>query len=304
MTLDVQPAGLPAIVMYRPPAGQSQADFVAGMLDEIETAVLSMFPAWMPAEGQFRPYLADLAEHAIQNQVPQRGRFPREMQAAGLAHALAESYGRHDVAVLVAVPDGLAPDEELTLVAACESVARWRRLRVWLVGDLVSVDWLRQIPLSLPDTVRLPDTGLLRDTVSTLEGDAPTERPVLLFPPIAGRPHPGSAAQRALEHALSAQPWAAEREWNQLYERQASAIPTRLHLVWWRERCVVQVDGPDHREPLRHEADRRRDEQLQHHGYEVLHLADARIANDLDGVVADIERLVRGRRLSGPDAER
>ena len=66
---------------------------------------------------------------------------------------------------------------------------------------------------------------------------------------------------------------------------------------------MIEIDGPEHREPLWSEADRRRDARLRLDGYEVLRFTDAEVAEDMLGVVADIQRLIQARRLSTPDGD-
>src|SRR5258708_3125020 len=77
---------------------------------------------------------------------------------------------------------------------------------------------------------------------------------VVRYPALAGRPHPGSRMARTVEDALALLPWAAGRVWNQTHQPRALEPPVRLDLLWRSERCVVEIDGPEHRDPLRFEA--------------------------------------------------
>jgi Protein of unknown function (DUF559) len=281
--------------------------------------------------SQFGPFLADLAERALRRAPASPGRFSPKIRAAGLAKMIARSYRRPATAVLVEVPDGLTGGDAQALVGACEWLAHRGGLGVWLAGaELPTVDWLMTVRVRLPDAV----TSLEREVVArevvprgaagrgvagrevvprgvagrevvprgvaAREGAAASPEPslpIVLYPPLAGRPHPSSTAERLLEEALAPLPWAAGRAWNQTYHSHPLGMPVRLDLVWRRERCVVEVDGPEHREPLRFEADRRRDARLQLDGYAVLRFTNAQVTHELAVVVSQIERLVQARRL-------
>ncbi|MEE3919208.1 DUF559 domain-containing protein [Micromonospora sp. BRA006-A] len=107
---------------------------------------------------------------------------------------------------------------------------------------------------------------------------------------------PGSDAEKRLEAALAAQSWAAGRRWNQSYQSHRLAAPVRLDLLWPDERCVVEIDGPEHCRPVRFEADRQRDVQLQLDGYAVLRFTNARVIHDVGTVVTQIGTYLRARR--------
>jgi very-short-patch-repair endonuclease len=69
-----------------------------------------------------------------------------------------------------------------------------------------------------------------------------------------------------------------------------------VDLLWPVERCVIEIDGPEHRDPLRFEADRQRDVQLQLDGYAVLRFTNARIKHDVHAVVRQIGEFLQARR--------
>ncbi|GAA3095538.1 hypothetical protein [Nonomuraea salmonea] len=129
----------------------SVSGLVAAVIDELDAAAVALFPAWLPgAEGiegpggahlpavralalrraaaseHYGPFLAELAERALAG--GPSGLRP-EVRAAGLARALADSFGRSRTALLVRVPDGLTAAGQEVLVAACEWLAhrggRW-----------------------------------------------------------------------------------------------------------------------------------------------------------------------------------
>lgn len=315
LTLVPLPDGAPAVVIYRPRLVETAADVAAGALDELECVAMGLFPAWLPdaagiagpggagvdavrrlamraarTTAQFGPFLADLAERALGGRPPRSARFLPEIRVTGLARVIAHSYGRPASALLVEVPTGLAAQAEHTLVAGCEWLANRGGLGVWLTGaPLSTVDWIAT------ETVHLPEP--MASIVRALEPALPTPGlPVVTYPPLAGRPHPASRAEQAVEDVLAPLPWAAGRAWNQIHQTRPLEPPMRLDLLWRAERCVVEIDGPEHRDPLRFEADRRRDALLQIDGYVVLRFTNDQVARDLALVVSQIERLVTARR--------
>ncbi|MDG4830901.1 DUF559 domain-containing protein [Solwaraspora sp. WMMD1047] len=330
ITLSPLPRSAPATVTFRPRSIGSQVDTVETILRELERVALDCFPAWLPAAtgipgpggagvaavrtlarrlaptvGQGGPFLADLAERSLratgapggQATAPAGGRYSTEVRAAGLARVIAASFGRPTAGLLVQVPTGLTAADELSLVAAGEWLAHRGDLGVWLVGaPLRAVDWLPVIEVRVPDQVARLERDLPRSATEPV-------LPTVYYPPLAGRPHPASSAERALESALARQPWATGRAWNQTYQSRTLVNPVRLDLVWPGERCAVEIDGAEHREPLRFAADRRRDVGLQLDGYAVLRFTNDQVRDDLAVVIAQIGRFIsqarRGRRPEG-----
>jgi len=78
------------------------------------------------------------------------------------------------------------------------------------------------------------------------------------------------------------------------------ANPIRVDLMWSAEKCVVEVDGPEHRGMARFELDRRRDVRLQLDGFAVLRFTNRQIDHDVEAVVSQIERFISGRRTLTP----
>lgn len=70
----------------------------------------------------------------------------------------------------------------------------------------------------------------------------------------------------------------------------------RVDLMWPDARCVVEIDGPDHRGILKYADDRRRDNSLVLDGYAVLRFTNDEILGDAPRVLHVIERLVTTRR--------
>ncbi|WP_310376483.1 DUF559 domain-containing protein [Catenuloplanes atrovinosus] len=287
---------LPAVLGHRLRAAHRVDGVVAAALDELETAATGLFPAWLPGAEHldtpggaglaavralaaehaartvhFGPFLADLAAAALSG-VPARRRFAVEIRARGLARAVADGLGRARLVLLIRLPDGLGAAGERAVVSGAEWLADRAGIGVWLCGaPLRTVDRL--------SVARLPS--------------APADAAIA---PVAGRPHPRSASEAALEAALARHPWAAGRAWNQTYQSHALASPVRLDLLWRDERCVVEIDGPEHCRPERFEADRQRDVQLQLDGFAVLRFTNARVRHDVEAVVRQIGSFIHQRR--------
>ena len=296
-------ADVPAVVSYHPPAASSAADCVSAALRELETAAVELFPTWLPdatgidrpggagiaavraiamsaaaSSRHFGPFLADLGERALSGVRPTASRFSSEVRAAGLARVIATSFHREHMALLIHLPATLAGQAEEALVAGAEWLADRGGLGVWLTGPLAGADWLETIEIA-PFVLASGD-------------DSPAE-----YPAVAGKPHPRSSTELALEAALARHAWSVGRAWNQTYQSHLLANPVRLDLLWSAERCIVEVDGPEHCDPHHFEADRRRDVLLQLDGYAVLRFTNARIRYDVETVVSQIAQFIQARRL-------
>ncbi|MEU7914117.1 endonuclease domain-containing protein [Microbispora bryophytorum] len=325
-----RPAGTPAADTTATGAtgAGTPAAVVADVLRELESAALAMFPAWLPeaaritgpggaavaavralalrtgsATGHFAPFLAHLAERALRERATPGGvrrgitagdrtagrarTFPPEIRAAGLARVLRSGYRRPEAAILVRVPCRLTPASEEVLVAACEWLAHHGGFGVWLTGPPPrSVDRIETVTAPIPEDV----AALVREIEPDGAGESPL--PALTYPPLAGLPHPGSAAERRLEAALSPCAWAAGREWNQLHASGPLSNPIRVDLLWRAERCVVEIDGPEHLSPLHLAADSRRDLSLRRDGYAVRRFTNEQVLERLGTVLAELERFL------------
>lgn len=318
LTLDPLLEGAPAVIPCAASVATDPAKTVTAILAELEEAAIGLYPAWLPgAEGldgrqgarvaavralalqkgaatsQFGPFLADLAERSLDGSagVSAAGRYAAAVRAAGIARVIADSYGRSHTALLLPFPDGLTANEARALAAACEWLASHGGFSAWLVGDGVDgVDWLPTVEIRLPAPVR--DLCGSATSIPVPEPD----RTVVRCPPLSGRPAPGSAAELALEAALATRSWAEGRVWNRTFQTDPLAEQIRVDLMWERERCAVELDGPEHRTPLHYEADRRRDVLLQLAGFAVLRFTNEQVAHDLATVLSHIEQLVDSRR--------
>ncbi|MEU9832600.1 DUF559 domain-containing protein [Streptosporangium sp. NPDC048047] len=319
---------------------RTASEIVGAVLDELERAVIALFPAWLPgAEGVggaggaavlavrelagrmaagrrgLAPFLADLAARSlVDGTFRNPPRTPAEVRAAGLALAYAVSFGRTRTAILVRVPEGLPPAGEERLVEAGEWLIRHGGLGFWLTGagpaspggvPVVTVEPgplpsrrtppARPAPIApparpAPGVPPVPSPGPGRSRGS---GGTPA-RPA--GSPAGGRPHPGSTVESALERALGSCAWAAGRAWNQTYQPGPLLNPIRVDLLWRAERCVVELDGPEHRGPENRARDRARDARLRGDGYAVLRFDNDRVMNDLPSVLRELRKFLQARR--------
>ncbi|MCT9934274.1 DUF559 domain-containing protein [Planotetraspora sp. A-T 1434] len=311
LSIDPLPEDAPAIATYFAAPAPSAAALVAEVLSQLETAAAGLYPAWLPGaegitaggagvsavralafrlasgSGHFGPFLAQLAETSLAGAARRPTRFAPEVRAAGLARVLAAGFRRSRAALLVHVPPGLTVAEEEALVSGCEWLAYRGELGMWLTGaPLLAVDRVEAMTVRRPATETAP-----------VPLDVPqTAARALRFPAVAGMPHPASSAEKALEAALASREWARGRAWNQTHQSGPLTNPIRVDLLWRDERCVVEIDGPEHRVRGNFEADRRRDVQLQLDGFAVLRFTNAHVMTDTDAVVVQIERFLQDRR--------
>jgi len=313
ISLDPLPVGAPVVIRYRvPDSPASPLAVVDDVLDRLESVALELFPAWLPdadlvrpssdfdrrvvrqlahrvaaTTDHFGPFLADVAEAALRGCAVKR-RFEPEPRARGLARIICDSYGRDGVVLLIGPGDGCTDDEQRRVGHACEWLIHHGGFGVWLTGGaLPAVD---RFP-----TWSLPVPGFVEDMrpPAPMDGKA---APTLEYPALAGLPHPASLAEQTLERCLARCEWALGRVWNQLHASHSLAPPIRVDLMWPRERCVIELDGPDHRGVLKYADDRRRDNGLVLDGFAVLRFTNDEITDDPQRVVNVIERLLANKR--------
>jgi very-short-patch-repair endonuclease len=300
VTLSARPAEAPAVVIFEIDRELPLSDLIEAFLRRLELSALASYPAWLPeaagitgtggsgvravrsialraaaASGQHGPFLADLAVAALAEGSLEQRRLAPEIRASGLKRVIATAAEAPAMAIICQISDEFPPAAEPALVAAAEWLAEHAGAGVWLTGrPLTAVDRVVSMPMD--------------------EAPAPFQR--TLFPAVAGSPHPASRAEQMLEAALLRCEWASGRAWNQTYQSGSLANPIRLDLVWAGEKCVVEIDGEEHRTAAHYAADRRRDVDLQLNGFAVLRFTNEQLYGDLWNVVSLIERYVRGSR--------
>ncbi|MFF4989441.1 endonuclease domain-containing protein [Streptosporangium saharense] len=301
--LPTLPTSFPAIFPHIAGGGRAVRETVAEILDALEKAVTGLYPAWLPEAADLTgpgglalpavrelarrkvrgrrdlaAFLADLAARSLAAgtlRLPHRP-VPVETRAEGLAMAYATSFGRPQTVVLATVPEGLSPAGEEALVAAGEWLTHRENLGLWLTGA----------PLRAVDRVPVLTIGEYGPAAPSVAGSVA----------VAGRPHPGSSVEAALERALSAHAWAAGRAWNQTYQPHPLVNPIKVDLLWQAERCVVELDGREHRGSEYLDRDRLRDERLIEDGYAVIRFTNERVLTDMPAVLRELKRFLRSRR--------
>lgn len=309
--LDPLPEGAPVVIRYRiDPREPSQRAIVDDALAGLESMATSLYPAWLPeaasietsadfdlrvvrevahrragTSAHFGPFLADMAEAAQSGRAPD-DRLAPDVRATGLARIIADSYRRSGVVLLVGAPaPDVAEPGQRAIAAAFEWLAQ-HGIGVWLTGDVLAlVDRYPTWQLPVPEHVSALSAGAAVDAA-----------PHVGYPPLAGRPHPASAAEQELERRLARSEWASGRTWNQHYASHSLAPPIRVDLMWPAERCAVEIDGPEHRGSLKYAADRRRDNGLTLDGFAVLRFTNEEILDDPLQVLAVLESLLSKKR--------
>jgi very-short-patch-repair endonuclease len=309
VNLDPLPPDAPVVIRCGIAAAPSASAVVTDLLSRLETVAMQLFPAWLPDADtvtttrgldrrvvrmlarrhaanseHFGPFLADAAEAALVGN-SRVERFPPEIRARGLACILADSYHREGVVLLIAGPADLDEDQQQTTGVAFSWLAN-HGIGVWLTdGILPSVDRFPAKVIAIP---------------SYVGPTAPPPQPavtVVDFPAPLGLPHPLSAAEQGLARALARCEWAAGYQWNQ--ERNGhSLMPTiRVDLIWPTERCIVEIDGPDHRSAQKYAADRVRDNALMLEGFRILRFTNDQIIDDMSLVLDVIKAMLSKLRL-------
>jgi very-short-patch-repair endonuclease len=313
LSIEPLPADAPAVITYEAAAPRRAAHLIDDLLDQLDRVARELFPAWLPTaaviddpagagaiavrsialraardDDRFGPFLADLAERALRG-TPARERFTPEVRAAELAKVIARSFDRRRMAILIALPAGLTSENEQAFVSAGRWLADNGRYGIWFAGGALG---------SIDNVARVPFPAMVSGSALT-EASAVSEYSggnAVGYPAIAGRPHPASQAEQSLETALARVDWAAGREWNQVHQAHPLTNPVRVDLLWRAERCVVEIDGAEHREPLRFANDRQRDVQLQLAGYAVLRFTNTQVVHHRDLVMSQLRQFLDGRR--------
>jgi very-short-patch-repair endonuclease len=319
LSLDPLPHDAPAVIgcsIVAVESADSPAQVVDEVLGQLETVARAVFPAWLPggehlhdataferrtarrlAESiaarstHYGPFLAALADGALAG-LPADG-YPADVRARGLTRVVASAYRRDHLAILLDCT-GALDDRGRTCVAAAVSwLADHCSAGIWLVGDELAGDELAGLDRFPARRPTLP-AFVQRLTAAPSSPAPPPE-----YPAVAGRPHPRSDAERELEASLAQCAWAEGRTWNQVHQPHPLDVPIRVDLMWPDARCVVEIDGPDHRGALKYADDRRRDNALVLDGYAVLRFTNDDVHRDTANVLTTIRRLLIDRRQKG-----
>jgi hypothetical protein len=300
-----------AVVVSRHPAVPAvPRDVVRAAVAELERVAVELAPAWLPdAADVDRPdllglaairlaaaerarqdrypvaFLTELAVLALTGRRPAVLRLPLHARVAALTRLIARAFGRRRVVLLLE-----SAGDRAVVAAGAQWLVHNGGPAVWMPG--AGADGLDHVPVH-----RLPGIGGGAKAGDRSGSQVVSQAAARAWSPeVVGRPHPGSDVERALEAALAVEGWAAGRMWNQTYRPDDLTSPIRLDLLWPGERCVVELDGPEHCRPRRFEEDRQRDVRLHLDGYTVLRFTNARVRHDVGAVVHQIGTFLQGRR--------
>ena len=289
-------------------ASLGRRDLTEQVIDALSEAVTGTYPAWLPeaerlagpggaglaavramceraAAGSdlFGPFLLEAAEASLCGRPLAATEFARETAVRQARKLILRAYGYGRLVVMVE----LAGTWSTAQMEVAEANALWLagpgQLGVWLFGT--------------------PTAGMTRVPRSSLRGRMPTSAPpaaprLPYVTPLRGRPNPFSRAEQRLEAHLARSTWATGRAWNQTWSPGVLANSIRVDLVWPREKCVVELDGPDHLDTDKYAADRARDRALQREGFLVLRYTNDEVLGDVARVVDELERFLVDRRRS------
>lgn len=318
--VDAAPDDLPVILAYCGPAPRSGA-IVDEILDALESVVLRLFPTWLTdgdprsdahssdarsydvaeavalaralggSSADYTPFAVELARAAATGGSRPPRSWPPDVRAAGLLRLIRRSYGRDDV-VLTILSDDASPastSAEAGVASACEWLAERAGLTVWLPSDVAP-------GITRCASVHTPPWPREATAEPTSEPEQPEREPILVVSRCPGRPAPHSAAEQALERALSSTSWAHDRRWNRGVDGLDALAPgIVVDLCWAAARVIVEVDGDDHRGAHKYAHDRQRDNLLQRHGYLVLRYTNAQVLDDAARVVDELRDVVESR---------
>ena len=289
-------------------AGLERRDLTELVIETLSEAVTGTYPAWLPeaehlagpggaglaalraiceraarSSDLFGPFLAAAAEAALCGNPVRAAEFPRETVVREARKLILRAYGYERLVVMV----------EMTGTWSTAQIEIAEANALWLAGPGELSVWLFGSPTA-PMT-RVPRSSLHDRMPASHPPTAP--RPAYLTP-LRGRPNAFSRAEQHLEAHLAKSPWAAGRAWNDTWSPGVLANPIRVDVLWARERCVVELDGPDHLDTDKYAADRARDRALQRAGFLVLRYTNDEVLGDVARVLDDLERFLEDRRRS------
>lgn len=268
--------------------------------------------------SQYGPFLADLAAGALAGRERQTRRHLPEVRARGLGRVLAASLGREHFVLALRPLGELDGGTASVLDGAAQWLVDHGRLPVWIFATVSpAAPRPEMTKLSTADSASEAGPGGDDVHLSTASKFPPGFRPVgersggeagewprgnanarRVERPrvVSGKPHPSSAVEVLLESALAERPWAAGRSWNCTVRLGTLVNPVRVDLLWVKEKCIVEIDGADHRGVEKFSADRQRDVMLQIHGYVVLRFTNNQVLDDVENVLALLQQFLAGRR--------
>lgn len=282
------------------------------MIAELLPPLFRLFPAWLPEaaaiEGPggaglaaveavararagrsalFGPFLTTMARAALAEAgVKEPLRFHREVIVREAAKLVELAYGGAMPLLILSVPAAGTMERAEAVEAAALWIAGKSGFRVWVAGPGAD-----QMP-RLPEGMRGPPSA--DNPVTGEEERAPT----VTMTGLEGRPNPASDIEHRLKARLDQLPWAAGGRCGWPWRLSSNGSVIRVDLAWPEDWVVVEIDGRDHRDPIKFEADRRRDRLLQRAGFAVYRFTNRELEDDLERVLAFLEETLAERRAS------
>lgn len=289
-------------------ASLDRSDVTEYVVAALSEAVAGTYPAWLPEAEHlagpsgaglaavrticeevarnsdlFGPFLLAAAEASLCGRPIGMAEFAQETAVRQARKLILRAYGDGHLIVMV----------ELTGTWSTAQIEVAEANALWLAGPGELTVWLFGTPTAC--MARLPRPSLL-DRMPASTSPAALRPPYLT--PLRGRPNAFSRAEQRLEAHLARAPWATGRAWNQTWSSGVLANSIRVDLVWAREKCVVELDGPDHLNTDKYAADRVRDRALQREGFMVLRYTNDEVLGDVARVLDDLGRFLQERRRS------
>ena len=289
-------------------ASLDRSDLAGRVIQALSEAVAGTYPAWLPeAEHLAGPGGAGLAAvRAICERVASStDLFGPFLLAAAEASLCGRRVGVAEFAQETVVRQArrliLRAYRYGRLVIMIELTGTWSTAQIevaeanalWLAGPGELTVWLFGTPTAC--MTRVPRSSL-HDRMPA--ADPPAMPRAAYLTPLRGRPNAFSRAEMYLEAHLSRFPWATGRAWNQTWSSSVLANSIRVDLIWSREKCAVELDGPDHLNTDKYAADRVRDRALQREGFMVLRYTNDEVLGDVARVIDELERFLEDRRRS------
>ena len=324
-------AGTAILAVVVGAASLERNDLTEQVIEALSEAVAGTYPAWLPEAEHlagpggaglaavraicervacnsdlFGPFLLAAAEASLCGRPVGVAEFAQETVVRQARKLILRACGYGHLVITIELTGTWSTAQ----IEAVEANALWLagpgELTVWLFGTPTAL--MTRVPRSsLQDRMPTPDppasgSASSSTSSSSLHDPMPPDPPVAPRPPyltpLRGLPNAFSRAEQRLEAHLALSPWATGRAWNQTWSSGVLANPIRVDLIWSREKCVVELDGPDHLDTDKYAADRRRDRALQRAGFLVLRYTNDEVLGDVARVLDELERFLEERRQS------
>ena len=289
-------------------ASLNRSDLTEQVIAALSEAIAGTYPAWLPEAEPlagpggaglaamrticdrvasdtdlFGPFLLAAAEACLCGRPIGVAEFAQETVVRQARKLILRAYGYGRLVVMI----------ELTGTWSTAQIEVAEANALWLAGPGELAVWL--FGASTACMTRVPRSSL-HDRMSASDPEVVPRAAYLT--PLRGRPNAFSRAETQLEAHLSRFPWATGRAWNQTWSSGVLANSIRVDLVWLREKCVVELDGPDHLNTDKYAADRVRDRALQREGFTVLRYTNDEVLGDVARILDELERFLEDRRRS------